>query len=88
MLPVNMYQAHLQEWQSGFRVPFSGQGKMRKACTEAKEEGGLASDVGTCITGDTPWSYHSVGLAEMNRIYFLEGKGGECFQEIISSLGR
>lgn len=63
---------------------------MRKVCTEAKGEGGLVNDMGSCITTDmeTPLYYHSVELAEISRIYFLEGKGGECSQEMISCLGR
>lgn len=83
MLPVNMYQAHLQGWQLGFYIPFPGQGKMRKVCTEAKGEGGLASDMGTCITTDmeTTLYYHSVELAEINRIYLLEGKGRNVFRK-------
>lgn len=58
---------------------------MRKACTEAKGEGGLASDMGTCITKEidteTPLYYHSVEMAEINRIYLLEGKGGNVFRK-------
>lgn len=83
MLPVNMCQAHLQGWQLDFCVPFPGQGKMRKAGTEAKGEGGLASDMGTCITTDmeTPLYFHSVELAELNGICFLEGKGENVFRK-------
>lgn len=56
---------------------------MRKVCTEAKGEGGLASDTGTCITTDmeTTLYYHSVELAEINRIYLLEGKGRNVFRK-------
>lgn len=73
MFPVNMYQAHLQEWQSGFYVPFPGQNE--KTCTKAKGERGLARDMGTCITTDmeTPLCYHSVELAETSRICLLWG---------------
>lgn len=56
---------------------------MRKACTEAKGEGGLASDMGACITTDmeTPLYFHSVELAELNGICFLEGKGENVFRK-------
>lgn len=57
---------------------------MRKACTEAKGEGGLASDMGTCITTDmeTPLYFHSVELAEVNGVCFLEGKGENVFRKL------
>lgn len=56
---------------------------MRKSCTEAKGERGLASDIGTCITTDTETTlcYHSVELAEIKRIYLLEGKGWNVFRK-------
>lgn len=40
--------------------------------------------MGTCITTDTetPLYYHSAELAEINRIYFLEGQGGNVFRKL------